>query len=146
MIFVFCRFWSSWFLTYLFLTIVFIKDKSLSSVLFFAIRPFYLIRYIAIFILSLIIYIHILVSKFVILNEYLYFWFLFDPLYEEIVTNTSDLMVYMVRHLFIELVLPLSIFLSVMLTLFIDWSWIPISSIERDRGNSLEEVKKHLFE
>jgi|TARA_B100001173_G_scaffold153415_1_gene133030 hypothetical protein len=71
---------------------------------------------------------------------------LFDPLYEEIVTNTSDLMVYMVRHLFIELVLPLSIFLSVMLTLFIDWSWIPISSIERDRGNSLEEVKKHLFE
>jgi hypothetical protein len=55
-------------------------------------------------------------------------------------------MVYMVRHLFIELVLPLSIFLSVMLTLFIDWSWIPISSIERDKGNSLEEVKKHLFE
>jgi len=71
---------------------------------------------------------------------------LFDPLYEEIVTNTSDLMVYMVRHLFIELVLPLSIFLSVMLTLFIDWSWIPISSVDRDRGNSLEEVKKHLFE
>ena len=71
---------------------------------------------------------------------------MFDPLYEEIVTNTSDLMVYMVRHLFIELVLPLSIFLSVMLTLFIDWSWIPISSIERDRGNSLEEVKKQLFE
>ena len=71
---------------------------------------------------------------------------MFDPLYEEIVTNTSDLMVYMVRHLFIELVLPLSIFLSVILTLFIDWSWIPISSIERDRGNSLEEVKKHLFE
>ena len=71
---------------------------------------------------------------------------MFDPLYEEIVTNTSDLMVYMVRHLFIELVLPLSIFLSVMLTLFIDWSWIPISSIERERGISLEEVKKHLFE
>ena len=71
---------------------------------------------------------------------------MFDPLYEEIVTNTSDLMVYMVRHLFIELVLPLSIFLSVMFTLFIDWSWIPMSSIERERGNSLEEVKKHLFE
>ena len=127
-------------------TIFFIKDKTLSNVLFYAILPFYLIRYIAIFILSLIIYIHILVSKFVILYEYMYFWFLFDPLYEEIVTNTSDLMVYMVRHLFIELVLPLSIFLSVMLTLFIDWSWIPISSIERDRGNSLEEVKKQLFE
>ena len=71
---------------------------------------------------------------------------MFDPLYEEIVTNTSDLMVYMVRHLFIELVLPLSIFLSVMLTLFIDWSWIPISSIERERGLSLEKVKKHLYE
>ena len=71
--------------------------------------------------------------------------FLFDPLYEEIVTNTSDVMVYVVRHFFIELVLPLSIFLSVMLTLFIDRSWITISSIELERGNSLEEVKKHLF-
>ena len=71
---------------------------------------------------------------------------MFDPLYDEIVTNTSDLMVYMVRHFFIELVLPLSIFLSVMLTLFIDWSWIPISSIERERGLSLEKVKKHLYE
>ncbi|WP_038652837.1 hypothetical protein [Prochlorococcus sp. MIT 0801] len=71
---------------------------------------------------------------------------MFDPLYEEIVTSTSDLMVYMVRHFFIELVLPLSIFVAVLLTLFIDWSWIPISCIERERGNSLEEVKKHLFE
>ncbi|AIQ97215.1 hypothetical protein EW15_1123 [Prochlorococcus sp. MIT 0801] len=52
----------------------------------------------------------------------------------------------MVRHFFIELVLPLSIFVAVLLTLFIDWSWIPISCIERERGNSLEEVKKHLFE
>ena len=71
---------------------------------------------------------------------------MFDPLYEEIVTNTSDLMIYMVRHLFIELVLPLFILISVMLTLFIDWSWIPISSIERERGLSLEKVKKHLYE
>ena len=70
---------------------------------------------------------------------------LFDPLYEEIVTNTSDLMVYMVRHVYLELVLPLSIFVAVMLTLFMDWSWIPISIFERERGNSLEEVKKHLF-
>ena len=71
--------------------------------------------------------------------------FLFDPLYEEIVTNTSDLMVYMVRHLLIELVLPLSIFVAVMLTLFVNWNWIPISSVERERGISLEEGKKHLF-
>ena len=71
---------------------------------------------------------------------------LFDPLYEEIVTNTSDLMVYMVRHVFLELVLPLSIFVAVMLTLFVNWSWIPISSIERERGLSLEKVKKHLYE
>ena len=71
---------------------------------------------------------------------------MFDPLYDEIVTNSSDLMVYLVRHFFIELVLPLSIFVGAMLTLFVNWSWIPISSIERDRGNSLEEVKKHLFE
>ncbi len=71
---------------------------------------------------------------------------MFDPLYEEIVTNTSGLMIYVVRHIFIELVLPLSIFAAVMLTLFVDWSWIPISSIERQRGNSLEEVKKDLLE
>tara|TARA_B100000945_G_scaffold106590_1_gene84423 strand:- start:353 stop:568 length:216 start_codon:yes stop_codon:yes gene_type:complete len=71
---------------------------------------------------------------------------LFDPLYEEIVTNTSDLMVYMVRHVFIELVLPLGILLAVMLTLFLDWSWIPISSIERERGNTIEEIKKQLLE
>ena len=70
---------------------------------------------------------------------------MFDPLYEEIVTNTSDLMVYMVRHLFIELVLPLSIFVPVMLTLFVDWIWIAVSSIELIEGPCLEEVKKHLL-
>ena len=70
---------------------------------------------------------------------------MFDPLYDEIVTNTSDLMVYIVRHFFIELFLPLSIFVAVMLTLFVNWNWIPISSIERERGISLEDVKKHLF-
>ena len=71
---------------------------------------------------------------------------MFDPLYNEIVANTSDLMVYLIRHFFIELVLPLSIFVAVMLTLFVNWSWIPISSIERERGLSLEKVKKHLYE
>ena len=71
---------------------------------------------------------------------------MFDPLYEEIVANSSDLMVYMVQHVFIELVLPLSIFVAVMLTLFVDWSWIPISSIERERGDSLEDVKKNILD
>ncbi len=71
---------------------------------------------------------------------------MYDPLYEEIVTNTSDLMVYMVRHLLIELVAPLSIFVAVMLTMFVDWTWIPISSIDRKSVHSLEQVKKHLFE
>ena len=71
---------------------------------------------------------------------------MFDPLYEEIVTNSSELMVYMVRHVFIELVLPLSIFVAVMLTIFVDWSWIPISSIERKRGRSLEEIKNSLLD
>ena len=55
-------------------------------------------------------------------------------------------MIYMVRHVFYELVMPLSIFVSVMLILFVDWSWIPLSSIDRERGHSLEEVKKHLLE
>ena len=75
----------------------------------------------------------------------MYLRFLFDPLYEEVVTNTSDLIVYLARHIFIELFLPLSIFVSVMLTFFVNWSWIPISTIERERGMSLEEVKKHLI-
>ena len=52
----------------------------------------------------------------------------------------------MVRHVFIELVLPLSIFVAVMLTMFVDWSWIPISIIERKRGHSLEEVKRDILE
>ena len=72
--------------------------------------------------------------------------FLFDPLYEEIVTNTSELIFYIVEHVFFELVLPLSIFVGVMLTLIVDWSWIPISSIERERGPSLEQVKKDILE
>ena len=71
---------------------------------------------------------------------------MFDPLYDDIVTTTSDLKVYISCHLFLELIFPLSIFLAVMITLFVDWRWIPISSIERERGYSLEEVKKHLFE
>ena len=70
---------------------------------------------------------------------------MFDPLYEEFVTNSSDLMVYAIRHLFIELLIPLSIFGAVMLTLFVDWSWIPMSSIESDRGYSIEEFKKHIL-
>ena len=70
---------------------------------------------------------------------------MFDPLYGEIVTNISEVMLYLARHFFIELVLPLSIFISVMLAVFVNWSWIPISRIERERGLSLEEVKKHLF-
>tara|TARA_B100000579_G_scaffold7568_1_gene5750 strand:+ start:585 stop:800 length:216 start_codon:yes stop_codon:yes gene_type:complete len=71
---------------------------------------------------------------------------LFDPLYEEYVTNTTALMVYLARHVFIELFLPLTIFVVVMLTIFVDWSWIPISSIERERGPSLEDVKKNMLE
>ena len=70
---------------------------------------------------------------------------MFDPLYEEIVTNTAELIFYMVKHVFFELVLPLSIFVGVMLTLLVDWSWIPISSIDRGRGHSLEQVKKDLL-
>ena len=79
------------------------------------------------------------------LNTCMTLFFLFDPLYEEIVTNTSDLMVYMVRHFIVELVLPLSIFVAAMLTFFVDWSWIPISSSEGERGDSLEKIKKHLL-
>ena len=71
---------------------------------------------------------------------------MYDPLYEEIVTNTSELLDYASRHIFVELVLPLSIFIGFMLTIFVDWSWLPISSIERARGTSLEEIKKNLFD
>ncbi len=75
----------------------------------------------------------------------MYLGLLFDPLYEEIVTNTLELMVYMVRHFYIELLFPMSIFISVMLTLLVDWSWIPISNIESKRGRRLEEIKKHIL-
>ena len=71
---------------------------------------------------------------------------LFDPLYEETLNNTSELMVYLTNHIFFEIVVPLSIFAAVMLTLLVDWSWIPLSSTERLSGNSLEEFKNKLFE
>ena len=71
---------------------------------------------------------------------------MFDPLYEEIITNNSDLMIYVTRLVINELVLPMFFFVAVMLTIFIDWSWIPLSTRERDRGPSLEELKKGLFE
>ncbi len=74
------------------------------------------------------------------------FLILFDPLYEEIVTNSSELMVYLTRHFVIELVLPLSIFIGTMLTFYTDWSWIPITNSEKGRNISLEEVKKNLIE
>ena len=53
---------------------------------------------------------------------------------------------YFAKYIFLELVLPLSFFIPVMLTFFVDWSWIPISSEDRDRGNSIELIKKNLFE
>jgi len=52
----------------------------------------------------------------------------------------------MVRLFFIELVLPLFIFVVVMLTLFVDWTWIPLSIIDPEREHSLEELKKHLLD
>jgi len=71
--------------------------------------------------------------------------FLFDPLYEEFVTNTSELMLFIARHFFLELLFPLSVLIGVLLTLLIDWRWIPMSSFERLRGESLEELKKNLL-
>tara|TARA_Y100001968_G_C19341630_1_gene709802 strand:+ start:138 stop:353 length:216 start_codon:yes stop_codon:yes gene_type:complete len=71
---------------------------------------------------------------------------MFDPLYDEIVANSSEILVYIACHVFIELILPLSIFVAVILTIFLDWSWMPISTIDRQRGKSLEEIKKNLFE
>ena len=77
--------------------------------------------------------------------DYILLRFLFDPLYEEIVNNTSDLMVYLVRHFFLELVFPLSIFIAVMVTVFVDWSWVPISTTERSSSRSLAQIKKKLL-
>ena len=70
---------------------------------------------------------------------------LFDPLTNEFVCDTSELGFYLARHFLIELALPMSIFIAVMLILLVDWSWIPITSIERKRGKSLEDHKKSLF-
>ena len=71
---------------------------------------------------------------------------MFDPLYEEIITNSSDLMIYMVQHVFIELLLPLSSFELLMLIMLVNWNWIPVSGIELEIIPCHQEVKKHLFE
>ena len=71
---------------------------------------------------------------------------MFDPLYEESITNTSELVAFLGRHFFIELVIPMLIFVPVMLILLIDWSWIPLTPFERTRGKKLEDIKKNLFE
>ena len=129
----------------LFFVIIRILVKSLSTILFFGQPGFYSIKYIHFFILSSIIYSHILISISLSLDSLTSIKFLFDPLYKEIVTNTSELTVYLARHFIVELALPLFIFVGVMLTLLLDWNWIPISSIERESGSSLEDVKKKLF-
>ena len=129
-----------------FFFIVHIWDKSLSCFLFYGWIAFIRSGIISFWSCLLLFIFTIWYLIQLSLWGYTYIRFLFDPLYEEIVTNTSDLMVYMVSHVFIELLLPLSIFVAVMLTLFVDWSWIPISSNERRRGCSLEEFKKHLYE
>ena len=49
----------------------------------------------------------------------MYLRVLFDPLYEETVTNFPEIMVYMVRHFFIELVFTMSIFAGLMLKLLL---------------------------
>ena len=61
-------------------------------------------------------------------------------------TNSSELFVYFSRHIFLELIFPLSIFAAVMATFLVDWSWIPISANDKVRGISLEELKKNLFQ
>ena len=71
---------------------------------------------------------------------------MFDPLYQEMVTNISELRVYLVNHIFIELFFPLVIFIAVMLTLLVDWNWIPMSTNDRARGISLEDLKKKIIE
>ena len=71
--------------------------------------------------------------------------FLFDPLCDEVVTNTSELLIFLNRHFFLELVFPLFIFFAVMVTLLVDWNWIPLSSIDKSRGLNVEELKRKLL-
>ena len=106
----------------LFLKIVRIWDKSLYLILFFAL--FYFL-WLGIYSSLSWLYLFIFTFWYLIslcLLPCFYLWFLFDPLFEEVITNTSDFWVYMLRHVFIELVLLLSIFVAVMFTLFVDWS------------------------
>ena len=71
--------------------------------------------------------------------------FLFDPLCDEVVSNTSELLIFLYRHFFLELVFPLFIFFAVMVTLLVDWNWIPLSSIDKSRGINVEELKRKLL-
>ena len=106
----------------LFLKIVRIWYKSLYLILFFAL--FYFL-WLGIYSSLSWLYLFIFTFWYLIslcLLPCFYLWFLFDPLFEEVITNTSDFWVDMLRHVFIELALLLSIFVAVMFTLFVDWS------------------------
>ncbi len=61
--------------------------------------------------------------------------FLFEPLEEEIVTYTSDLMLYFVRFIFVDFIFPLSIFNALILTFLVYRTWITLSSIDIVIGN-----------
>ena len=71
--------------------------------------------------------------------------FLFYHLTKEFITISSAVMVFLAREFLFELFLPLFIFICVMLTMFCNWSWVPISPFERKRGKGLEEMKKSLL-
>ena len=70
---------------------------------------------------------------------------LYDPLTNELVNTTSELLIYLIRHFVFELIVPLIVFVPVMLIFFVDWTWIPISANNRSRAISLEALKNQLF-
>ena len=71
---------------------------------------------------------------------------LIDPHYEAHIINTSDLMLYLARHVFIELVFPLITFTAGMHTFFAHWYSIHISTDGRARGNTIGELNENYIE
>ena len=76
----------------------------------------------------------------------MYLRFFFDPLYEEITSNTSDLMVYVISHFFYRAFFAIVYFCCCYAYSLCGLELIPISSIERERAHSLLYVKKHILE
>ena len=70
---------------------------------------------------------------------------MYDRLNDELVNTSSDLLIYLILLLLFERIILLIVFVSLILTLYVDWSWIPILTNDRYRRGSLEALNNWLL-